>query len=138
MLPGLPHCQDDPTTHADWSPIQYFSLYIDNKVFKTRGVLLNTTPQLMKIFFGISVHMACRGYPRIRVPVISSKMARFFKLRSLLMIFDDLKTKKADILWRVRPLLDHVGHGCLSLSKSEKVCIDEQIIHRKPPSTDTS
>ncbi|XP_029300998.1 uncharacterized protein LOC115016982 [Cottoperca gobio] len=154
VLPGLPDSQDDPTTHADWSPIQYFSQYTDNKVFEylaaftnqrelqTRGVSLKTTPEVIKIFFGISVHMACLGYPIIKmfcakktkVPVISSKMARdrLFKLRSSLKTVDDLavteETKKADILWRVRRLLDRVRQGCLGLPKTEKVCIDEQII----------
>ncbi len=65
----------------------------------------------MKIFFRISVHMVCLGYPRIKmfwakktkVPVISSKMARdrLFKLRSSLKTVDDLAvtegTNKADI-----------------------------------------
>ena len=154
VLPGLPACHDDPTPRTYWSPIQYFKQYIDNQLFEElatftnqrefqcRGVFLNCTAQEMKVFFGISIHMACLGYPRIKmfwakktkVPSICHKMSRdrFFKLRSSLKLVDDLAVtevqKKADILWRVRPLLDRVRQGCLSLPRSQKVCIDEQII----------
>lgn len=79
MLPELPDCKDDPTTRANWSPTQYFSQYIDNNILEnlaeftnqrelqTRGEPLNTTPQEMRIFFGISIHMACLEYPRIKM-----------------------------------------------------------------------
>ena len=104
--------------------------------------MLNTTPQEMKLFLGISVHMACLGYPRIKmfwahktkVAAISGKMTRdrFFKVRASLKLVDDLavtgETKRSDILWKVRPILDRVRQGCLSLPRSAKVCVDEQII----------
>lgn len=68
------------------------------------------------------------------MPVIRNKMVRdrFFKLRNSLKVVGDLavteETKKEDILRRVSPLLNGVMQGCFSLPKSERVCIDEQII----------
>ncbi|KAK3518072.1 hypothetical protein QTP70_033296 [Hemibagrus guttatus] len=35
VLPRPPDCQEDPTIHRNWSTIQYFSQYIDNKSLKT-------------------------------------------------------------------------------------------------------
>lgn len=83
--------------------------------------------------------MACLVYLRIKifggkkkktyVPVISNKM---IKLRSSLNIVDDKavkeEIKRRDILWRIRPLIDLVRQGCLRFPRSEKVCIDGQII----------
>ncbi|CAJ1081220.1 piggyBac transposable element-derived protein 3-like isoform X2 [Xyrichtys novacula] len=92
VLPGLPAYQDDPKIREYWSPIQYFSQYINDKMTRDR----------------------------------------FHKLRSSLKIVNDLdvteEAKESDILWRVRPLLDRVRQGCLSLPRCDKVCIDEQII----------
>lgn len=79
MLPGLPVYQDDPHVQEVWNPLKYFVQYIDGKIFEdlvaftnqkqlqTAGVLLNTAAQQITVFFGISVHMACLGYPRVKM-----------------------------------------------------------------------
>lgn len=36
--------------------------------------------------------------------------------------------KKADRLWKVRPLLNIIRNACLTLPRSPNICVDEQII----------
>ncbi|KAI3376615.1 hypothetical protein L3Q82_017049, partial [Scortum barcoo] len=41
VLPGLPAYQDDPKIREYWSPIQYFSQYIDDKIFEDLAAFTN-------------------------------------------------------------------------------------------------
>ena len=138
----------------NWTARQYFESYIGHDVYKkmaectnrraveTVGRSLNTTTVEIKRFWGISMLASCLGYPRIRmfwasvtrVPRIADTMSRnrYFKLRSNIKVVNDVdvseEDRKADRLWKVRPLLNAVREGCLQQKRETKVSIDEQMI----------
>lgn len=146
----------DDTYHerSQWLPRNYFEQYIPDSVFEEfanqtnrravfeTGKSLEATAAEMKRFIGISLLTSCLRYPRIRmywmgvtrVPRIADIMSRnrYFRLRNNLKIVDDNDVsddvKKADRLWKVRPLVDQVRAGCLKMYRASKVSIDEQMI----------
>ncbi|CAI5666965.1 unnamed protein product [Oreochromis niloticus] len=145
---------NDAMTCQNWTPMDYFKQYINDSAFERMalctnqrailesGATLNTTPEELKTFFGISIYMGCLGYPNIqmnwasntRVQVVAESMTRihFYKLRNSIKIINDLDfsddEKRSDLLWRIRPLLAKMRQGCLSLPRTEKLCTDEQMI----------
>ncbi|KAH9382446.1 hypothetical protein HPB48_004292 [Haemaphysalis longicornis] len=106
------------------------------------GRSLNSSPGEMKVFLGAALLMSCLGYPRARmywsqgtsVAAVADKITRdrFFLIRSNLKVVNDLavpdEDKKADRLWKVRPLLDIIRNACLTLPRSPNICVDVQII----------
>lgn len=132
-------------------PCEYFSRYFNEEMFEefarctnlcalqSNGILLKTTANEMKTFFGMLMIMGTLKFPRIRmywqaatkIPSVSEAMPvnRFFKLRSALHITEPtpppLPTGK---FWKVQPVIDAVRRRCQELPPVEINCIDEQMI----------
>ncbi|KAG0414393.1 hypothetical protein HPB47_008460 [Ixodes persulcatus] len=134
-------------------PPEYFMRYFSESVFeqlaeftniyslRTSGKELGTTPQELKVFFGILMAMEALKYLRIRmywqagtrIPMVADSMAvnRFFKIRSALHITDSnsqTDPKNCDKSWKVRPILEAVRLRCLQVEPAEENSIDEQMV----------
>lgn len=133
-------------------PIQYFTKYLPDSTFerlaecsnlyylRTTGAELGTTPQEIRVFFGIVMYMAVLKFPRIRmywqqrtrIAVVADAMNlnRFFKLRTAVHITDASgpAPNNTDKFWKVRPLVDVVRARCLELDVMEQSSVDEQMI----------
>lgn len=103
--------------------IQYFMKYVPDSAFgrlaecsnlyylRTTGAELSTTPQELRVFFGIMMYMAVLKFPRIRL----------FKLRTAVHITNASgpAANNTDKFWKVRPLVDVVREQCLQLNVME-------------------
>ncbi|CAH2087265.1 unnamed protein product [Euphydryas editha] len=139
---------------SHFSNVDFFTQYFDDElialivtktnqtaVSKTGKSLLLTTDEL-KLFIGLSVIMACIGYPvlrmyweiRWRIAIVADNMSRnrFVNIRgSLKFVFDDdvtAENKNFDKLWKVRPLLDKITKACSKEVKEQHISIDEMMI----------
>ncbi|KAF9410249.1 hypothetical protein HW555_010598, partial [Spodoptera exigua] len=132
----------------------YFEQYVDDDIIEhivtksnqtaieRTGRSLNFTKEECKIYFGITMMMACIPFSQIRLywnrqyalPIISQAMTRdrYFLLRnSIKVVFDNditAEMKRDDKLWKVRPIFDRVLQGCRKQLKEHKMSIDEMII----------
>ncbi|KAI5722934.1 hypothetical protein M8J76_015847 [Diaphorina citri] len=102
---------------------------------------LQSSPEMAK-FIGINMLMSCIPLPQVRmywskkyrIPLIANHMSRnrYLQIRRFLKVVDDnsipATVKKADVAWKVRPLLDSFRNGALQLIRPHSLCIDEQMI----------
>lgn len=138
------------------TPLQYFTRYFDDNFFENAagctnrytvlktGESLHTSSGELKNFFGMHIAMGCVRFPRIRmywqqkfsIPIVANTISRnrFFKLRDAFhVVFENDITesqKKANVYWRVQPVIDAVRRACLSIPRKEhgRYSIDEQMI----------
>lgn len=151
---AIPANEDTSQDRRNFTPGDYFSMYMDNSMFQTicdctsikymllRNKSLNLSLKETKYFFGISILMSLLKYPRIRmywakstkVYSIASVMTRdrFFTIRNHIKVVVDgdisENFRKSDKLWKVRPLLNKIRETCLSLPRENVVAVDEQMI----------
>lgn len=136
------------------SKFDYIQHYIPESIFELMteksnqtyiqrtGKALNLTVKELKLFFGITITMSCITYPILRmyweknwrIKLITDAMARdrFFLIRnSLKLVYDDDvpdEQRQRDKLWKIRPILDSVTHGCLKQVPENQVSLDEMMI----------
>ncbi len=157
LTPNLAEYQHQDETDLDrhgWTPLEYFEQYIDRDLMMTiaecsnimslskSGEPLNMTTDEIYHFFGACILMSCIRYPTIRmywskalkITAITDKFtrARFFKLRGAIKVVIDHDVpedlRMSDKFWKVRPFLDRILQGCLSLNRPDCASIDEQMI----------
>ncbi|XP_046666330.1 piggyBac transposable element-derived protein 3-like [Homalodisca vitripennis] len=143
-----------PLDCTNWSNEKFVELYYDDDillqfveksnqtyVLKT-GNSLNLSLREFKVWLGVNFVMSSLQLPQIRmywdkewrVAVVADHMSRdrFFQIRnSLKIVFDDdinEEQRKADRLWKIRPLIDRVLLGCLKQTRNQHICIDEMMI----------
>nr|XP_054928570.1 piggyBac transposable element-derived protein 2-like [Dermacentor andersoni] len=133
-------------------PLEYFSKYYTDEIFvelahytnmyalHRDGAELYTTPEEIKVFFGVMMRMALLKFPRVRmywqedtrIPTIAEAMTckRFFKLRAALHVTDSNAPKESTTnkFWKVAPILNAVRSRCLDLDPLEQASIDEQMV----------
>lgn len=139
---------------SNWTTDDYIAQYIDdnllsmmvdksNQTFLLRtGKILNLSLSEFKVWLGINYVMAALQLPKIRmywekkwrVPLVADAMSRdrFFLIRAnVKVVFDnevDPDQRKADRLWKIRPLIDRVLQGCLKQYKQQELSLDEMMI----------
>ncbi len=157
LMPNLAEYQHQDETDLDrhgWTPLDYFEQYIDRDLMMTiaecsnimslskSGEPLNMTTDEIYHFFGACILISCIRYPTIRmywskalkITAITDKFtrARFFKLRGAIKVVIDHDVpedlRMSDKFWKVRPFLDRILQGCLSLNRPDCASIDEQMI----------
>lgn len=142
-----------PVNSFGWDGFKYVDQYLDDKlfqlivdktnqtsIFKTGKPLLNLSD--FQKWLGMSFIMSTIQYPQVhmywmkkwRIPIIANTMPRDkYKLiaKSLKLTFDNEvseEDRKADRLWKVRPLLERVRQGCLRQERSKHISVDEMMI----------
>ncbi|KAK2710316.1 hypothetical protein QYM36_013836 [Artemia franciscana] len=133
-------------------PINYFTEYLTEDFFEITanqtnlysvqktGKSIDTNVVEMKKFFGIHVAMEVfnllryRMYwgTRTRIPLIADTMNfnRFSRLRSFVHLVDNTSKDpdNLDRLWKVRPIIDIVQKKTQTISPSEHLSCDEQMV----------